>query len=105
VTSHLEMLPDRWRSEAKILRTNGAEGIAKAKERDAAELEQALREHELEELTPREASTESGYTEGHLSRLQRDGILRNVGDPGHPRYRRCDLPRKVRRASIGLEAA
>ena len=101
----LDELPDRWRKESKLLRDNGAEGIAKCKERDAAELERALREHELASLTPHQAATESGYTEGHLARLQRDGRLRNVGDPRHPLYTRCDLPKKAGRTSIKLEAA
>ncbi len=49
---------------------------------------------QTEPLTLEQAARKSGYTLDHLSRLLRDGTLPNVGEPGSPRIRRKDLPRK-----------
>ena len=88
-------LPDRWRSKADELRKLGANSQAQALEWCAGELEQAWRVWELEELTLQEASEDSGYSYSALEKMQRRGDLPNVGKPGAPRVRRCDLPRKA----------
>lgn len=100
----LEQLLACWRDEAKVLRRNGAEHFATLKEHDAQQIEQCLRERDLESLTPTDAAKISGYSKAHLRRLQAEGTLRNVGEPGRPRYARCDLPRKPRRRSLLLES-
>ncbi len=53
----------------------------------ASDLEQRLREWELQELTIPEASLESGYSEDHLRRLVRDEVLpeRPPGSEGEMR--------------------
>lgn len=56
----LAQIATRWRAEAELLRAHGATEAAATKERDAAELEEALRQHELEELTPTQAAAERG---------------------------------------------
>lgn len=50
----------RWRKDAVLLREHGAVEAAATKERDAAELEEALRQLALEELTPAQAAEERG---------------------------------------------
>ena len=61
--------------------------------RDVADYDAAV-EWQNEELTLHEASEESGFS---YSRLQQLKDL-NVGTPGSPRIRRCDLPSKPRRS-------
>ena len=56
--------------------------------------EQTLDAWFAEELTLRQAEQESGFS---YSRLQQMKDI-NVGSAGNPRFRRCDLPRKARRA-------
>jgi hypothetical protein len=93
----VETLVQAWRSEADTLRRVGAGEAAATTERRAAELEEALREQNLEELAVREAAQESGYSEEHLRQLVRDGKLpdsRSPGSKGPITIRRCDLPRK-----------
>ncbi len=63
----------------------------------AQELETALRECELEELTLQGAADESGYSYSAIQKKVADGELQNVGDKNRPRVRRGDLPRKGRR--------
>ena len=58
------------------------------------ELEEYARRRGEEKLTLDKAAEESGYTADHLSRLVRDGTVPNAGEPGSPRIRRADLPRK-----------
>lgn len=83
-----------WRRDAAILRANGATPQAELVERHAAELEAALREHELESLTLNEAATDSGLSYSAIQKMVARGWLENVGKKGSPRVRRRDLPRK-----------
>lgn len=90
----LAALLDRWRSEAETLRRYGAEGRAEAAEGHAEELEQALVCRRLEPLTVAEAADLGGYSESRLRSLLSEGEIQNVGRPGAPRIRRCDVPKK-----------
>lgn len=72
-----------------------AEGVARALEEAASELEAALAAGNEELLTLADASLASGYSADHLGRLVRDGKLPNHGRPNAPRVRRADLPQKV----------
>ena len=46
-------------------------------------------------LTLGEAASRSGYSEGHLGRLVRQGEIPNAGRPNAPRIRASDLPVKA----------
>ena len=74
----------RWRSQAALLRDHGAQEAATTKERDADELDLALRQQLLEELTVAQAAAESGYSASQLRRRF----------PGQKTIRRASLPRK-----------
>lgn len=74
----------RWRKDAALLREHGAEEAAATKERDAAELEEALKQHEIEELTIAQAAAESGYSASQIRRRF----------PGRQTIPRASLPRK-----------
>ena len=93
----LSELAEQWRAEAEMIRRRGQEALAAMADSYADELEAALREHDLEALTLREAAEESGYSYSALQKMVTKGELQNVGDRHRPRVRRGDLPRKVRR--------
>lgn len=82
-----------WRSRAKDLEVY-APSASRAFETAALELEQAIREADLEPLKLREAARESGYDEDHLGELVREGKIPNAGRKNAPRILRRDLPRK-----------
>lgn len=90
----LHALADEWRTTAKQLREYGAVGGAKACEKHAEELEQRIREWQMEPLPIKDAAQESGYSEDHLYDLVNDGTIPNAGKKGAPRIRRRDLPRR-----------
>ena len=87
-------LIDRWRSRAEVFRRHGVAEAPATLEACADELEEYVREIANQKLSLEEASEESGYSHDHLSRLIRDGTVPNAGEPGSPRIRRGDLPRK-----------
>ncbi len=89
----LDELLVAWRSRAGDLRPY-APPAAHAFETAALELEQALRAAELEALTLRQASRESGYDEDYLGEMVREGKIPNAGRKHAPRILRRDLPRK-----------
>jgi hypothetical protein len=99
--SPLRKLPDRWRSDAEVLRRCGHGRTADLCDLHAQELERAVRAHEMETLTIGEATVESGYSKSHLYTLLSEGSLANVGTKGAPRVMRRDLPRKVRSTNGG----
>ena len=88
-------LTARWREEATLLRSRGAEVQAAVLEQCAAELATAIRECESEVLSLEKASVISGYSADHLGRLIREGKLPNAGRPNAPRLLRRDVPRKA----------
>ena len=90
-------LPAEWRAQAEALREFGADAQAKAVDRCANRLEEALRQEGDALLTLPEAAEESGYSADHIGRLIRDGKIPNAGRSGAPRITRRDLPLKVDR--------
>ena len=88
-------LPAEWRAQAEGLRQFGADAQAKAVDRCAKRLEEALRHEDETLLTLPEAADESGYSAEHLGRLVRDGNIPNAGRLGAPRIARRDLPIKA----------
>src|SRR2546422_9668941 len=81
------------RAKAAELRdTFGDDDRARAMEWAASLVERALRDQADERLTLAQASARSGYSQGHLARLIREGRLPNAGRPHAPRIRAADLP-------------
>lgn len=88
-------LPIVFRLKAEELRRDAAaEQAARAYERAAEMVEDALRGQGDEVLDLDQAEVESGYSRLHLRRLLREGSIPNAGRRGAPRIRRADLPRK-----------
>lgn len=87
-------LADRWRDEARSLRTYGAEKIADAAEQHADELDAARAAQELHAVTLEEAEVIGGYSYSHLQRLVKEGTIPNAGREGRPRILRRDVPVK-----------
>lgn len=88
-------LSDRWRREAEGYERRGQTNLAAMARSFADELVAYETEHGLEALTLTVAAEESGLTAPHLSRAVAEGRIENVGEKGHPRIRRRDLPRKI----------
>jgi hypothetical protein len=65
--------------------------VAELLEGCATELDEALTEWSLEELTLEEAAAEVGVTADTVGRRIARGDLRNSGRKHRPRVRRCDL--------------
>ena len=99
---NLRELPEKWRAEADAYERDGVLGHALLLRRVADGLARAFADWELEALTLAEAEAESGYARSSCERMIKDGKVENVGEPGAPRVRRCDLPRKPGRG-IQLE--
>lgn len=85
-------IADGWRDDAETLRRRGAHAQAEAVESCVMDLEHAVREWELEELTLEQAAEESGYSYSAIQKKVRVGEIPNAGARGRPRIRRCDLP-------------
>lgn len=90
----LEKLADRWRREADVLRSYGAERLAAACEEHADQVEAASAARRLDAVTIQEAHEIGGYSYSHLQHLLADGTIENVGTKGDPRMRRSDVPIK-----------
>jgi hypothetical protein len=89
----LQQLVREWRDEAERARRRYAdESVARLCEIHAQELEAALRSSLDDQLSLGEAAQLSGYSRSHLRRLLDNGKVPNVGRPGAPRVRICDLP-------------
>jgi hypothetical protein len=86
-------LAARWRAEADTIRRYDAR-LAEVAAMHAAELEAAVAADHAAELTMVQAVEESGYSERRLRQMLASGELPNAGQPGRPRIRRSDLPRK-----------
>lgn len=84
-----------WRADADALERQGHPHRAEALRRRADEAESALRNWWKAPLTMEQAAKWTGYSEGHLRRLVKEGALPNVGEGHRILVRRCDLPRKA----------
>ncbi len=80
-----------WREEAAQFARRGYGREARAAESYAAQLEEGLREWELEALTLEQAATELGLKYDTVQRRVACGELPNAGRKGAPLVRRCDL--------------
>ena len=89
----LESLAAEWRNEVASLLKRGARREADCLESAAADLQARLTEWRYEELTLEVAAEESGYSYSRLQHLVGNEI-ENAGEPGSPKIRRCDLPKK-----------
>lgn len=96
-------LAEDWRADAERLREYGAEGQARACEKHAEELENRVEAWMSEALSLERAAEEAGYSYEGLRRRVGDDIP-NVGEPGDPMVRRCDLPRKGGAPASRLES-
>ena len=85
----LRELVARWRDEVALFERRGLTEAARLTESHATELEEHLTAWELEQLTPRDAAAETGYSPGQLRRLF----------PGQRRIARKDLPKKPGRVA------
>ena len=71
------------RDKARELREAfGDQGRALALEWAAATVEEAVRADSNDRLTLKEASAASGYSEGHLARMVRNGTIPDLRAPG-----------------------
>lgn len=98
----LDALADEWREKAEDLRQYGADAQAQTLEAAADDLEERVAAIRLQTLTLREAAEESGYSYSRLQEMVGDE-LENVGEPGAPRVRRGDLPRKPGGTTVQVE--
>ncbi len=83
-----------WRARGAVCREIGDERGALMYSKLAGELEEALADSGGALLTLAEASRRSGYSDDHLRRLMREGVLHNYGRKGAPRVQEAQLPRK-----------
>lgn len=84
-------LAEEWRSEADRMEERGVSVPASVLRSCAADLEQALREWQLEELSLQEAADAAGVHYDTMRKMVARGEVPNVGEKGSPRVRRCDL--------------
>jgi hypothetical protein len=84
----------QWKKRARMLAAHGAVEAAKTYERVAVELEREAARANNELLSLSSAAHESGYSTDHLSRLVREGKLRNFGKKHRPLVQRSELPLK-----------
>jgi hypothetical protein len=87
----LVSLAHEWREEAALLERRGMKREARMIQSLSADLEERLREWELEKLTLKQAAAELGLKYDTVQRKVASGELLNVGDKGAPRVRRCDI--------------
>jgi len=85
----LRDLVARWQGEAALFERRGQADAARLMTSVASELERHLTEFELEQLSPTQAATETGYSAAQLRRLF----------PGMKRIPRKDLPKKAGRVA------
>src|SRR4051794_30690237 len=92
-----------WRAEAELYERRGLPDLAAMARSFADELQSWEVEHGLEALTLTQASTESGYSAGHIARLLETGRLHNAGEKYAPRVCRKDLPVKAKKTAMTSE--
>ena len=95
-------LAARWRADAETLERCGHGATATLCRAHAVEIEEAIRDHQDQDLTLAEAAVESGYSSDHLRHQVAEGKIPNAGERGSPRVRRRDLP--LKRKSTGRSA-
>jgi len=83
----------QWAEENERLAPEAAEAFRVCADVLAA----ALAAWATDPITLDEAAEFSKYSKSHLARLVSEGVIQNIGEPGRPRVRRCDLPVKPRK--------
>ena len=101
----LAALAERWRDEATVLLRHGHQRTATLCETHATQLMEAFGAYLFEPLSIEVAVQESGYSASRLYSLVEGGAVENAGEPGRPRVRRCDLPRRPQRRTPSCPAA
>ena len=91
----LRAFNDSLRTEVVQLRHRGQSALADFLESVANDHEQVLDAWHTEELTLHQAAEESGFKYTTLQQMK----AVQVGTPGSPRIRRCDLPAKSQRSA------
>lgn len=86
-------LATSWREEANVMERRGLEVPASLLRSCAADLEERMREWQLEELTLEEAAEEARVHYDTMRKMVARGEVPNAGKKGSPRVRRCDLRR------------
>ncbi len=86
-------LATQWRNEADQMRRRGADAFARLLESCAEDLEVALTQWELEQLTVPEAAAETGKSKSQIWRDVQQGRLAKVNDESTIRVRRADVIR------------
>lgn len=93
---------DRWKQRladwSKLQTTVNGERVATEV---LADLKAMAEAHNDGALGLTAAAEESGYSARQLSRMVRDGTLKNVGRPNAPRLLRSQLPRKAQPTPTG----
>jgi len=89
--SPLRELPERWRSDAEVLRRCGHERTADLYDLHAQQLECAVRAWWTEALNLQQAAEEIGLSYRAIQKRVERGQVPNVGKKGAPRVRRCDV--------------
>jgi len=85
----------KWESEAAVMERRGVSVAGATVVRELlADLAAVRRDEAHALLDLPQAAAESGYSEGHIGRLVREGKIPNAGRRRSPRIRRADLPRK-----------
>lgn len=104
----IHTLANEWRDDADRYERDDARVPAhRLLRRLAEDLEERLRELELEELTLQQAASETGYSYSALDKMERRGDLPSESRGGTRYVRRSDLPRKPagKRESEGPDVA
>ena len=86
-------LAAQWRTEADHLRHRGADAFARLLESCADDLEGAVTEWALEQLSVPEAAAETGKSKSQIWRDVQEGRLAKVDDGGPIRVKRSDVIR------------
>ena len=91
----LEDVDAMLREEANVLRKWGAGPIADVIDRCREAYEEALREHQEQLVSLKEAALHSGYSKDHLRRMARTGKLPVTRRGGRHFFELGSLPRKT----------
>jgi hypothetical protein len=103
----MDLILGDWSTEAARLRRWGAGERAEVIDRCAEQLRAATIQAGSELLAPWAAAEDCGYSTSQLSRLAKQGRLKNHGSRNRPKYRRTDLPRKKQstRSTVARQGA
>ena len=97
-------LPVEWLKLADQQDQLGAQAQASTLRYCAEQLESGLKAEATTLLNLQEAAAESGYSYSSIQKRVASGEIPNVGQPGAPRVRRKDLPRKAPTRPFKLES-